>query len=225
MWLRFVAVATLVMLVFLQYTLYISTTTTSVTLPLKKLDTKSKPCSAGETNVAKEKLNRLMITEPYILLSEYENLHRCAANAAVPVEIYTDSDVLIVVSLSKRGAGIGEDNIRATWARGLNNVVFTRNDIEKVENEKIIKGQILKTVQSHLKSEKFADVKWILLVESDTFVNYSQLLSHLSKFQPHRDSHPAKLVACYSYTRHGFWQRQSRLQVRKFVHLGGFLLL
>ena len=107
----------------------------------------------------------------------------CAANAAIPVEIYTDSDVLVVVSLSKRGAGIGEDIVRATWARGLNNVVFARSDIEKVENKETIKSRIFKTIQSHLKSEKFMDVKWILLVESDTFVNYSQLLSHLSKFQ------------------------------------------
>ena len=125
---RLVAVAMLITLAVLQYTLYISTTTKSVLLPLKKLGTRSKPCSVSEAKVAKRKLNMLMITEPYILLSEYESLHRCAANTVVPV--YTDRDILIVVSLSK-GSGIGEDNVRATWARGLKNVIFTRNNFKK----------------------------------------------------------------------------------------------
>ena len=171
MWLRLVAVAMLVTLAVLQYTLYISTTTKSV-----KLHTKSKPCSVSEVKVAKTKLNMLMITEPYILLSAYESLHRCAANTFVPV--YTDRDILIVVSLS--GSGIGEDNVRATWARGLKNVILTRNNLKKGHSDK---GGALKVIQSHLESEKFRDVKWILLVESNTFVNYRQLLSHLSKFR------------------------------------------
>ena len=174
MWLRLVAVAMLVTLAVLQYTLYISTTTKIV-----KLDTKSKPCSVSEVKVAKTKLNMLMITEPYILLSAYESLHRCAANTFVPVEEYTDSDILIVVSLSK-GSGIGEDIVRATWARGLKNVILTRNNLKKGHSDK---GGALKVIQSHLESEKFRDVKWILLVESNTFVNYRQLLSHLSKFR------------------------------------------
>ena len=103
----------------------------------------------------------LMITEPYILLSAYESLHRCAANTFVPVEEYTDSDILIVVSLSK-GSGIGEDIVRATWARGLKNVILTRNNLKKGHSDK---GGALKVIQSHLESEKFRDVKWILLVK------------------------------------------------------------